>query len=58
LVCASEGEDAVLRWLNGFEVQLRSAMFLSGAHRVKDLAQATRVVLGATSEWLRQLGID
>jgi isopentenyl diphosphate isomerase/L-lactate dehydrogenase-like FMN-dependent dehydrogenase len=48
----------VLRWLNGFEVQLRSAMFLSGAHRVKDLAQATRVVLGATSEWLRQLGID
>lgn len=57
LMCATEGEAAVLRWLDGFELQLRSAMFLAGAHRVTDLAQATRVVLGTTGEWLRQLSL-
>ena len=38
LVCATEGEDAVLGWLDGYELQLRSAMFLSGAHRLSDLS--------------------
>jgi isopentenyl-diphosphate delta-isomerase len=58
LLCATEGEDAVLRWLDGFELQLRSAMFLSGARRVNDLATVERVVLGETGEWFRQLGLS
>lgn len=58
LVAALDGEDAVLRWLQGFEFQLRSAMFLAGAHRISDLATATRVVAGPTGEWFRQLGLD
>lgn len=58
LLCATEGEDAVLRWLDGFELQLRSAMFLAGAQRVEDLVRAERVVLGTTCEWFRQLGFS
>jgi isopentenyl-diphosphate delta-isomerase len=58
LISATEGEDAVLRWLDGFQFQLRSAMFLAGAHRVTDLASASRVVTGTTGEWFRQLGLS
>jgi isopentenyl-diphosphate delta-isomerase len=58
LVCATQGEDAVLHWLDSFQFQLRSAMFLSGARRVQDLAATSRVVLGTTGEWFRQLGIE
>lgn len=58
LVAATEGEDAVQRWLDGFQLQLRSAMFLAGAHQVSDLTSSPRVVLGATGEWFRQLGLD
>ncbi|HEY5303630.1 MAG TPA: type 2 isopentenyl-diphosphate Delta-isomerase [Acidimicrobiales bacterium] len=57
LVCASESEDAVLAWLDGFRLQLRSAMFLAGAERVSDLTSSSRVVLGTTGEWFRQLGL-
>ena len=58
LMCAAQGEDAVLEWLSGFQLQLRSAMFLAGAHQVTDLASTTRVVLGSTGEWFRQLGFN
>jgi isopentenyl-diphosphate delta-isomerase len=58
LLCATQGEDAVLDWLSGFQLQLRSAMFLAGAHQVKDLASTTRVVLGTTGDWFRQLGLS
>lgn len=57
LICATQGEDSVLRWLDGFQLQLRSAMFLAGAHNIAELASATRVVIGTTGEWLRQLGL-
>jgi isopentenyl-diphosphate delta-isomerase len=57
LQAATEGEEAVLRWLDGFELQLRSAMFLAGANQVSDLVSSTRVVLGTTGEWFRQLGL-
>lgn len=57
LVAAVEGEDAVFRWLDGFRFQLRSAMFLAGAHRVADLVTAPRVIVGPTGEWFRQLGL-
>ena len=57
LMCATECEDAVLRWLDGFQLQLRSAMFLAGAHRVADLMSSPRVVVGTTGEWFHQLGL-
>jgi isopentenyl-diphosphate delta-isomerase len=58
LMCATQGEDAVLDWLSGFQLQLRSAMFLAGAHQVLDLASITPVVLGTTADWFRQLGLS
>jgi isopentenyl-diphosphate delta-isomerase len=58
LLAATEGEDAVLRWLDGFQLQLRMAMFLVGAHQVSDLATSSRVVLGTTGEWFRQLTLN
>jgi isopentenyl-diphosphate delta-isomerase len=58
LVAAADGEDAILRWLDSFQLQLRSAMFLAGAHHVSDLALSSRVVLGTTGEWFRQLGLS
>jgi isopentenyl-diphosphate delta-isomerase len=57
LECATSGEEAVLDWLDGFQLQLRSAMFLAGAHRLPDLASASRVIVGTTGEWLGQLGL-
>lgn len=57
LLAATEGEDALLRWLDGFQLQLRSAMFLAGAERVSDLMSSSRVVLGTTGEWFRGLGL-
>jgi isopentenyl-diphosphate delta-isomerase len=58
LVCATEGEDSLGRWLDGFQLQLRSAMFLAGAHDINDLASSTKVVLGSTKEWFSQLGLS
>jgi len=58
MMCAVQGEDAVLDWLKGFQLQLRSAMFLAGAHQVMDLASITPVVLGTTGDWFRQLGLN
>lgn len=58
LMCATQGEVAVLEWLSGYQLQLRSAMFLAGAHQLTDLASTTRVVVGTTGEWFRQLGLS
>ena len=58
LVSATIGADAVSTWLDSFTLQLRSAMFLSGAHRVADLPGVARVVVGATGEWFAQLGLS
>ena len=57
LECAVEGEDSLMKWLEGFQLQFRSVMFLSGAHEVIDLSRAPRVVLGPTREWIEQLGL-
>lgn len=58
LVCAAEGEEAVRCWLDDFHLQLRSAMFLAGAHKVDDLSTLQRVVVGTTGDWFRQLGLS
>lgn len=53
---AVKGEEAVLEWIDQFERQLRTAVFLTGGRRLADLRLAPRVILGPTRQWLEQLG--
>lgn len=53
---ALEGEGAVLEWVARFELELRTATFLAGVRRARDLRRARVVVLGETRAWLEQLG--
>jgi isopentenyl-diphosphate delta-isomerase len=55
LECAVEGEDSLQDWFDDFCLQLRSAMFLSGASRCVDLLSVPRVILGETAQWIHQL---
>lgn len=54
---AMDGLDSLTAWLAGLEDQLRAACFLSGCHRVADLADQQLIVSGETQNWLRQLGL-
>jgi len=56
LAAALEGDAAVDSWLSIFLEELRAAVFLSGGTRVSDLRSVPRVVLGATRQWLDDLG--
>ena len=56
LRAALEGEAAVVEWIAQFELELRTATFLSGVARSRDLGSAPRVVLGRTRAWIDQLG--
>jgi isopentenyl-diphosphate delta-isomerase len=56
LQAALRGPDAVDEWIAQFDLELRTATFLSGVERARDLPQAPRVVLGDTKEWIAQLG--
>lgn len=56
LQAALAGEAAVEAWLDQFELELRTAAFLSGVARVRDLSGARTVVTGETARWLEQLG--
>jgi len=53
---ALEGERAVTEWVRQFELELRTAAFLSGVARAAELRAAPRVVLGDTRAWIEQLG--
>lgn len=53
---ALEGEEAVMGWIAQFELELRTATFLSGVEHAAQLRNAARVIVGETAEWLRQLG--
>lgn len=55
LRAALEGEAAVLAWIDRFALELRTATFLSGQRRARDLHKAERVVTGRTHDWLVQL---
>ena len=43
-------------WVRQFELELRTATFLSGVARAADLCSAPRLVLGDTRAWIEQLG--
>ena len=53
---ALEGDAAVDEWIVQFALELRTATFLCGVGRARDLATRPPVVTGATREWLDQLG--
>lgn len=58
LQAALEGEDATDRWMEAFEQELRTAVFLTGGRVVGDLRSAPRVLSGTLLEWIRQLGYE
>jgi len=56
LQAALEGSDAVDRWLMQFALELRTATFLAGVSRARDLATRPPVITGETGAWIDQLG--
>jgi len=56
LQAALDGAEAVDRWVGQFALELRTATFLSGVRRARDLATQPPVVTGETREWIAQLG--
>jgi isopentenyl-diphosphate delta-isomerase len=56
LQAAMKGADAADEWIGQFEIELRTAVFLSGVASARDLRNAPRVILGRTRLWLDQLG--
>ena len=56
LQAALEGDAAVDGWIGQFKAELRTALFLTGSSSIAELQTKPRVILGATREWLAQLG--
>lgn len=56
LQAALEGGSAVDDWIAQFALELRTAAFLGGVRRARDLATRPPVVTGPTREWMDQLG--
>ncbi|HEX9495591.1 MAG TPA: type 2 isopentenyl-diphosphate Delta-isomerase [Candidatus Limnocylindria bacterium] len=56
LQAALDGDEAIDRWIAQFALELRTATFLSGVARSRDLATRAPVITGATREWIDQLG--
>ena len=55
LQAALEGPEAIDRWLAQFALELRTATFLVGLKRARDLATRPPVITGETREWIDQL---
>jgi isopentenyl-diphosphate Delta-isomerase len=58
LQAALDGPAAVDEWVRQFALELRTATFLSGASRARDLSKRRPVITGDTREWIAQLGYD
>jgi len=58
LRAALEGPDAVDEWVRQFALELRTAAFLSGVTRTRDLSKRRPVVTGDTRDWIAQLGYE
>jgi len=56
LQAALEGPEAIDRWLAQFALELRTATFLAGVKRARDLATRPPVTTGETRDWIDQLG--
>lgn len=56
LLCALNGYQAVIDWLDTFFAELSIAMFLSSARTIRELQTKKTVILGRSREWLVQLG--
>lgn len=55
LQTALKGEQACMDWLASFELELRTAVFLSGLKRASDLARTPVVITGRSRAWMDQL---
>ncbi len=58
LRAAIDGAEAVDEWVRQFALELRTAAFLSGVMRARDLSKRRPVVTGDTREWIAQLGYE
>jgi isopentenyl-diphosphate delta-isomerase len=56
LQAALDGTAAVDEWVRQFALELRTATFLSGVRRTRDLHKHRPVVTGDTRAWIDQLG--
>ena len=56
LQAALEGAEAIDLWLAQFALELRTATFLAGVRRARDLATRPPVISGETRDWIDQLG--
>jgi len=58
LQAALNGPAAVDEWIGQFTLELRTATFLSGVTRSRDLSRRAPIVTGDTHQWIAQLGYD
>jgi isopentenyl-diphosphate Delta-isomerase len=58
LRAALDGPAAVDEWIRQFALELRTATFLSGVRRARDLSKSRPVITGETRDWIAQLGYD
>jgi isopentenyl-diphosphate Delta-isomerase len=56
LQAALEGDAAVDTWIAQFRAELCTALFLTGSCSVAEVEGKPKVIVGATREWLTQLG--
>jgi isopentenyl-diphosphate delta-isomerase len=56
LQAALDGPAAVDEWIRQFALELRTATFLSGVTRARDLSRSRPVITGDTRDWIEQLG--